>query len=244
MTGFRGIVAALAHPLPEYGDPSLEGVTGRVLWGLGRSGVGVSDPAVVRAIAFLRDQQCESGAWWGRWKACYLAETATILLGLAAVGEPPGDVLGHGQVPGDEFVTQHDPARVVLVQGRELAEQRCQVLVAVLGPGSRRHTPPLCRLPLVRSMSTRYPPGTCSTRVVAVSVSVVSTRQPNEAVKPSAHDADDDLPARVPFGQIPDGVGRLDQRIRPVDQRLHLAGLDQLVHCPQVLRALLRRKPH
>jgi squalene-hopene/tetraprenyl-beta-curcumene cyclase len=83
----RALLSAFLHPAPEYGDPSLEGVTGRVLWGLGRTGVGRDDPAVRRAIDFLRAQQCESGAWWGRWKACYLAETATVLLGLAAVGE-------------------------------------------------------------------------------------------------------------------------------------------------------------
>jgi squalene-hopene/tetraprenyl-beta-curcumene cyclase len=38
-------------------------------------------------VAFLAAQQCESGAWWGRWKVAYLAETATVLMGLAAVGE-------------------------------------------------------------------------------------------------------------------------------------------------------------
>ena len=42
---------------------------------------------VGRAIDFLRRMQCENGAWWGRWKVCYVAETATILLGLASIGE-------------------------------------------------------------------------------------------------------------------------------------------------------------
>jgi squalene-hopene/tetraprenyl-beta-curcumene cyclase len=83
-----GVLASLLRsPPPELGDPSLEGVTGRVLWGLGSAGVGRDDPAVGRAVAFLQHQQCESGAWWGRWKVCYLAETATVLLGLGAVGE-------------------------------------------------------------------------------------------------------------------------------------------------------------
>lgn len=83
----RAIVGSLVRPEPEYGDPALEGVTGRVLWGLGATGVRREDPAVCRAIDFLRSQQCDSGAWWGRWKACYLAETATVLIGLGAVGE-------------------------------------------------------------------------------------------------------------------------------------------------------------
>jgi squalene cyclase len=83
----KAMFKSLVQPQAEYGDPSLAGVTGRVLWGLGCSGVQRSDPAVCRAIDFLRAQQCESGAWWGRWKTCYLAATATTLLGLAAVGE-------------------------------------------------------------------------------------------------------------------------------------------------------------
>jgi squalene cyclase len=85
--GFSGLVEFARDPPPEAGDPALEGVTGRVLWGLGRAGVGRDDPAVCRAVQFLIAQQCESGAWWGRWKVAYLAETATVLMGLAAVGE-------------------------------------------------------------------------------------------------------------------------------------------------------------
>ncbi|NUO48880.1 MAG: hypothetical protein HOV80_08495 [Polyangiaceae bacterium] len=83
----KALLASFVRPAPEYGDPALEGVTGRVLWGLGAAGVTREDPAVCQAIDFLRSQQCDFGAWWGRWKACYLAETATILIGLAAVGE-------------------------------------------------------------------------------------------------------------------------------------------------------------
>jgi squalene cyclase len=85
--GFSGLLAFARDPPPEAGDPALEGVTGRVLWGLGKAGVMRDDPAVCRAVQFLIAQQCESGAWWGRWKVAYLAETATVLMGLAAVGE-------------------------------------------------------------------------------------------------------------------------------------------------------------
>jgi squalene-hopene/tetraprenyl-beta-curcumene cyclase len=83
----RQILNFLFDPPPEYGDPSTEGNTGRVLWGLGACGVDRDDPVACRAIDFLRHQQCENGAWWGRWKTCYVADTATILLGLAAIGE-------------------------------------------------------------------------------------------------------------------------------------------------------------
>jgi squalene-hopene/tetraprenyl-beta-curcumene cyclase len=79
--------AFLLNPPAEFSDPAAEGITGRVLWGLGASGVTRDDPAVCRAIAFLKAQQCENGAWWGRWMTCYLVETATTLLGLHAVGE-------------------------------------------------------------------------------------------------------------------------------------------------------------
>jgi squalene-hopene/tetraprenyl-beta-curcumene cyclase len=80
-------LAFFLNPPAEFSDPAAEGITGRVLWGLGSSGVGRDDPAVCRAIAFLKAQQCENGAWWGRWMTCYLVETATTLLGLRAVGE-------------------------------------------------------------------------------------------------------------------------------------------------------------
>ena len=80
-------LAFFLNPPAEFSDPPAEGITGRVLWGLGSCGVGRDDPAVCRAIEFLQAQQCNNGGWWGRWMACYLAETATTLLGLSAVGE-------------------------------------------------------------------------------------------------------------------------------------------------------------
>jgi squalene-hopene/tetraprenyl-beta-curcumene cyclase len=83
----QAVGSFLRAPPAEYGDPSLEGVTGRVLWGLGCAGITRDEPIVCDAVSFLIHQQCESGAWWGRWKVSYLAETATILLGLGAVGE-------------------------------------------------------------------------------------------------------------------------------------------------------------
>lgn len=81
------VMHVLFDPPPEIGDPALEGVTGRVLGALGLAGFTRRDPIVSRAISFLHHQQCEHGGFWGRWMTCYLAETATIVLGLAAVGE-------------------------------------------------------------------------------------------------------------------------------------------------------------
>lgn len=83
----KAALSMFVDPPPELGDPSTEGVTARVLWGLGACGVRRDDASVCRAIEFLQAQQCESGAFWDRWMTCYLPGTATVLLGLAAVGE-------------------------------------------------------------------------------------------------------------------------------------------------------------
>src|SRR6478736_6237692 len=50
----------------------------------------------------------------------------------------------------------------------------------------------------------------------------------------SASDGDDDLSAGVALLHVPDGVGCLAQRVRPVDDRRHLAGLDELGEHEQV----------
>jgi squalene-hopene/tetraprenyl-beta-curcumene cyclase len=81
-----GAVRTLMDPPRELGDPSTEDLTGRVLDGLGRLGLTTSDPAVQRAIAFLRAQQFDHGGFWGRWTVNYLASTACVLQGLARVG--------------------------------------------------------------------------------------------------------------------------------------------------------------
>jgi squalene cyclase len=78
-------------PPPDAGDPATEDVTGRVLYGLGKYGLRVGDPAVDRGIAFVREQQCLSGGWWGRWVVNYLAATSWVLRGCAAVGVPASE---------------------------------------------------------------------------------------------------------------------------------------------------------
>jgi len=79
-------VRTLLDPPRELGDPSTEDLTGRVLDGLGRTGLTTSSPAVRRAIEFLRAQQFDHGGFWGRWTVNYLASTACVLEGLARVG--------------------------------------------------------------------------------------------------------------------------------------------------------------
>lgn len=80
-----GMAKLLLSPPAALGDPSTEDLTGRVLHALGHLGFSAGDERVARAVAFLREQQCESGAFWGRWVVNYLSSTAFVLMGLAAV---------------------------------------------------------------------------------------------------------------------------------------------------------------
>jgi squalene-hopene/tetraprenyl-beta-curcumene cyclase len=82
---FRGLEARLL----SLSDPSTEDVTARSLRALSHCGFGADHPLVARAVAFLRAQQCTSGAFWGRWSTNYLWATAHVLLGLRAVGVDP-----------------------------------------------------------------------------------------------------------------------------------------------------------
>jgi squalene-hopene/tetraprenyl-beta-curcumene cyclase len=77
----------VVDPQPALGDPSTEDITARVLHGLALIGEPRHSEAVRRGVAFLRAQQCDSGAWWGRWVMNYLAATAFVLIALEAVGE-------------------------------------------------------------------------------------------------------------------------------------------------------------
>src|SRR5262249_3660329 len=84
--GWREALAMLWAPPGAPGDPSPGDMAGRVSGGPGRSGARAPDAPVRGAIAFLRRQQCPTGAWWGRWVVHYLPATAGVLLGLASVG--------------------------------------------------------------------------------------------------------------------------------------------------------------
>jgi squalene-hopene/tetraprenyl-beta-curcumene cyclase len=73
-------------------DPSCEDITGRTLDALGRLDVPREDPAVRRAVEFLRRRRHPDGTWYGRWGCNYLYGTWLALRGLRRAGEPP-----HGQ---------------------------------------------------------------------------------------------------------------------------------------------------
>jgi squalene-hopene/tetraprenyl-beta-curcumene cyclase len=74
-------------------DPSTPDLTARVLEALGMLGRRVGDPAVDRAIAYLRRTQEADGSWYGRWGVNYIYGTWQVLTGLAAVGVPADDPL-------------------------------------------------------------------------------------------------------------------------------------------------------
>jgi squalene-hopene/tetraprenyl-beta-curcumene cyclase len=77
----------LAESSEHLGDPATEDVTSRVLLALAQTGTELSAPETRRALEFLQQQQCPTGAWWGRWKVNYLPVTACVLAAFARVGD-------------------------------------------------------------------------------------------------------------------------------------------------------------
>ncbi len=68
-------------------DPSTSDITARVLEMLARHGYDRSDPRIERAVQFLKSEQEEDGAWFGRWGVNYIYGTWQALKGLSCIGE-------------------------------------------------------------------------------------------------------------------------------------------------------------
>jgi squalene-hopene/tetraprenyl-beta-curcumene cyclase len=68
-------------------DPTCSDLTGRVLELLGFIRHPREDPAVQRALTFLRRTQDADGSWYGRWGVNYIYGTWQVLRGLRAIGE-------------------------------------------------------------------------------------------------------------------------------------------------------------
>jgi squalene-hopene/tetraprenyl-beta-curcumene cyclase len=68
-------------------DPATVDITGRVLEMLAAYGFSRHDPAVRRAMGFLKKEQEADGAWFGRWGVNYIYGTTCVLRGLEAMGE-------------------------------------------------------------------------------------------------------------------------------------------------------------
>ena len=77
-------------PFADHGallDPSTSDLTGRCVELLCMLGYDRDFPPVSRALAFLRNEQEECGAWFGRWGVNYVYGTWSVLKGLKLAGE-------------------------------------------------------------------------------------------------------------------------------------------------------------
>jgi squalene-hopene/tetraprenyl-beta-curcumene cyclase len=88
-------------------DPSTPDLTGRVLETFGALGRRVGDPAIDRAVAYIRKVQESDGSWFGRWGVNYVYGTWQALVGLGAVGVPWNDL---AVVAGVNWLLEHQQA--------------------------------------------------------------------------------------------------------------------------------------
>ena len=77
-------------PFADHGallDPSTSDLTARCVELLSMLGYGRDFPPIARALHFLRKNQEEIGAWYGRWGVNYIYGTWSVIMGLRQVGE-------------------------------------------------------------------------------------------------------------------------------------------------------------
>lgn len=78
-------------PFADHGallDPPTADVTARCVGLLAQMGCGGDDPAMRRALAYLRREQEADGSWFGRWGTNYVYGTWSVLSALNAAGVP------------------------------------------------------------------------------------------------------------------------------------------------------------
>lgn len=130
-------------------DPSSPDVTGRVLEALGTLGYRIGNPAVDRAVVYLKRTQEPDGSWLGRWGVSYIYGTWLALTGLRAVGIPENDpavvagatwLIGH-QLPdggwGETPESYEHPARRGC--GPSTPSQTAWAILGLLAAGKSRH---------------------------------------------------------------------------------------------------------
>ena len=77
-------------PFCDFGealDPPSVDVTAHVVEALGCLGRDLSDPEVSAAVEYMRNEQEESGSWFGRWGVNHIYGTGAVLPALEKVGE-------------------------------------------------------------------------------------------------------------------------------------------------------------
>ena len=77
-------------PFCDFGealDPPSVDVTAHVLEAFGWLGMAREDPAVTKALAYVRAQQEPEGSWFGRWGVNHIYGTGAVLPALMAIGE-------------------------------------------------------------------------------------------------------------------------------------------------------------
>ncbi len=81
-------------PFADHGallDPPTADVTGRCVSFLAQTGMAADEPAMARAIGYLRRDQEPDGSWFGRWGTNYIYGTWSVLCALNAAGLPHDD---------------------------------------------------------------------------------------------------------------------------------------------------------
>ena len=81
-------------PFADHGallDPPTADVTARCVSFLAQLGHTADEPAMARAIAYLRREQEDEGSWFGRWGTNYIYGTWSVLCALNAAGLPHTD---------------------------------------------------------------------------------------------------------------------------------------------------------
>lgn len=137
-------------------DTSVPDITGHVLSALGKLGYKSDSPSIKRAIEYLKKDQTEEGAWYGRWGLCYLYGTSTVLIGLNDVKEDMNQFYVRKAVAwlkknqnkdggwGEEFDHWSERLGVSYTKmGKSTVEQTAWVIMALLAAGEDPSSPPV-----------------------------------------------------------------------------------------------------